>query len=851
MDFDINKSKIARIVKIEKYFLFRLSWFFSIAFLVIFFVSFLFNIFSTNFDYRNLNEKTLGFSLISLSLAILFFLIYTFFINKIKNYNPGIDLFDAAKNISSFNIADFFSFEVAKVIISCIKYCKSKKIDTINSDILLYFVIRNNPKLNFVLSRALLNVKEIEEKLMQNIEELKDKNIGNLYSEEFINIILAAFNLSYSKKHKLIKIEDLFNVLVDFNDTFDNILVLNNLQKKDIHNLVDWLERIENIILDNKRFWSWSNLVKMGTLARHWNAGYTVLLDKFSYEIGDIVRRNGFPDVIGHSKEIENIERVLSQKESKNSVLLVGEPGSGRRSVVLGLCKKMMLGESLPELNYKRIVKLDLHSLISQFPESEIISVLDSIFKEVIYAGNVILFIDDFHLYLSPHRKVGSLDISEVLSPYLPLTQFQLIALTTYEGFHKNIESQTAILNLFEKIDISEVSQEETLLLLERFVLNLENKYKIFISYPALKEIILMCDKYLPSLAFPEKAMDVLDATVTYVVKNGEKIVLPKHVDFIIKEKTKIPVGEIETKERNILLNLEKFLRERVIGQEEAIKEIASALRRARANISHRSGPAGSFLFLGPTGVGKTETAKALADIYFGSEKRMIRLDMSEFQNLEDIKKLLGAPNQEGLLTTRVRENPFSLILLDEFEKANPNILNLFLQVFDEGHLTDGEGRKVDFRNNIIIATSNAGYQIIIDALENDGRGWANIKKKILDFIFSNSIFRPELINRFDAVVVFRPLTKENLLSISELLLNKIKSNLFLKGIEFVITPELKEKIVELSYSPIFGAREMRRVIQDKVENVLAVGILSNKLIKGSSVKINPENFTLEINTKS
>jgi ATP-dependent Clp protease ATP-binding subunit ClpA len=338
---------------------------------------------------------------------------------------------------------------------------------------------------------------------------------------------------------------------------------------------------------------------------------------------------------------------------------------------------------------------------------------------------------------------------------------------------------------------------------------------------------------------------------VTYVVKNGEKIVLPKHVDFIIKEKTKIPVGEIETKERNILLNLEKFLRERVIGQEEAIKEIASALRRARANISHRPGPAGSFLFLGPTGVGKTETAKALADIYFGSEKRMIRLDMSEFQNLEDIKKLLGAPNQEGLLTTRVRENPFSLILLDEFEKANPNILNLFLQVFDEGHLTDGEGRKVDFRNNIIIATSNAGYQIIIDALENDGRGWTNIKKKILDFIFSNSIFRPELINRFDAVVVFRPLTKENLLSISELLLNKIKNNLFLKGIEFVITPELKEKIVELSYSPTFGAREMRRVIQDKVENVLAVGILSNKLIKGSSVKINPENFTLEINTKN
>jgi ATP-dependent Clp protease ATP-binding subunit ClpC len=846
MNFDIFRSQVIKVIKIEKYFLLRLSRFFSLIFLIIFFVFSVYNFYSNGFIYRNINEEILGFSLIFLSLAILFFIIHLFFINKIKNYKTE----NLSKDNSFLNLADFLTFDSAKVIIDCLNYCKSRNIGVINSDILLYFVIKNNPKLNFVLSRALLSVRDIEKRLLGKIEEFKGNKFDNLYSKEFLDIIFSAFNLARSKGYDLIRIEDIFNVLVDLNDTFNNILFFNNLQKKDIHYLVDWLERIEKKISENKIFWAWDNLIKMGTLARHWNSGYTPLLDKFGYDMKFLVKSSGFTEIVGHSKEIESMERVLSQKESKNSILLVGEAGSGRRSLILGLCRRLMLGESLPDLNYKRVVKLDLHSLIAQIPQEEIIPLLDRIFKEVISAGNIILFIDDFHLYISPQIKIGSIDISEVLSSYLSYPEFRLIAITTYEGLHKNIENQTAIFNLFEKIEVSEVSQEETLLLLERFVLNLENKYKIFISYPALKNVILMCDRYLPSLTFPEKAIDVLDAAVTYVVQNKEKIVLPKHIDFIIKEKTQIPVGEIEVKEKNILLNFEEFLKGRIIGQEEAIKEISSALRRARANVSHKSGTMGNFLFLGPTGVGKTETAKALADIYFGSEKRMIRLDMSEFQNIEDIKKLLGDSNQEGLLTTAVRENPFSLVLLDEFEKANSGILNLFLQVFDEGHITDGLGRKVDFKNTIIIATSNAGYKIIIDALKDENK-WINIKSKILDFIFSNSIFRPELINRFDAVIVFKPLTKDNLLAISELLLNKVKKSLLSKGIEFIITPELKEKIVSLSYSPIFGAREMRRVIQDKVENILALGILSNKLTRGSVVKINPENFTLEISKKN
>jgi ATP-dependent Clp protease ATP-binding subunit ClpC len=258
----------------------------------------------------------------------------------------------------------------------------------------------------------------------------------------------------------------------------------------------------------------------------------------------------------------------------------------------------------------------------------------------------------------------------------------------------------------------------------------------------------------------------------------------------------------------------------------------------------------GNFLFLGPTGVGKTETSKALAEIYFGSEEKTIRLDMSEFQNLEDIPRLIGSPGQEGLLTTKVRENPFSLILLDEIEKAHPNILNLFLQVLDEGHVTDGMGRKIDFRNTIIIATSNAGYKIILKALK-EGKKMKEIKEELLDHLFQKGIFRPEFINRFDAVVVFRSLTKQNLLAISQLMLSKIKKNLAQKNIEFVITDELKEKIVELGYNITFGARNMKRVIQDKVENSLAEALLRGEIKKGDKIAINPKDFSVEIIKKS
>jgi len=295
------------------------------------------------------------------------------------------------------------------------------------------------------------------------------------------------------------------------------------------------------------------------------------------------------------------------------------------------------------------------------------------------------------------------------------------------------------------------------------------------------------------------------------------------------------------------LLNLEDLLHQRIINQEEAIKEVASSLRRARSDISVRTGPMGTFLFLGPTGVGKTETAKALAAIYFGDEERIVRLDLSEYQSPKDIDRLIGSSQEQSFFVNQVRETPFALVLLDEIEKANPNILNLFLRILDEGFMTDGLGRKISFLNTVIIATSNAGYQIILSAIEKNVE-MPKIKENLLDYVFENGIFRPEFVNRFDAVVVFKSLTKDNLLGIADLLLQKLKKNLMEKGIELAITDPLKEEIVKLGYDPVFGARQMRRIIQDKVENVLASGLLSGELKRGVKVEIQVPDFKMKIN---
>lgn len=852
MKLDFQNSIISQAIFWDKFFVFRFADKIKKAFFLIFlfsFVAFLYLLlFDSESETKNLSF-VLGFSIIFLDLGLVFGIIESFFENKLKNPFLKINIGKAVENPDQYNLADFFDFEAAKVLSESIKFAERKNLGEVNPQIVFYYLILLCPNLAFIFSRGLLDLEDIKKSLKEYLETLfsDTEQIGRVgYSAGFQETILESLKIAQSKNHRKIQKGDLICALAKKDEIFKKILIDSNLNSEDIENLVFWLESLETKIRESEKWWEWKNLIKKASIARDWSAGYAVILDKFSVDITESVKKQGFPDVIGHQKEIGMMERILA-RQINNNVLIVGESGSGRKSIIQALATKSVLGESLAEVNFKRVVSLDLVSLLTKTSSrEEAEAILDRIFQEVALAGNIILVIDEIHNFTGGLQRPGSIDISVIIGRYLALPKFQIVGITTFEGLHKYIEQNASIIFSFEKIEVSEVSERETLLLLERLTMSLEQKYKKFISYPALRELIVFCAKYIQTVPFPEKATNLLQEVAVLLSQNKEKILLPQHVAKIVSEKTQIPVGEIESKEKEILLNLEDLIHKKIINQEEAVKEVSGALRRARAQVTVRKGPMGTFLFLGPTGVGKTETSKVLADIYFGSEEKMIRLDMSEFQDVKDIPRLIGLPGQESLLTTKVRENPFSLILLDEIEKAHPNILNLFLQVLDEGHLTDGMGRKIDFKNSIIIATSNAGYQVILEALKNN-KEMPEIKTQLLEFLFKEGIFRPEFINRFDGVIIFKSLNKDHLLQIAELLLQKLKKNLIEKGIDFRITNHLKEKIVELGYNPVFGAREMRRVIQDKIENVLAQALLSGNLKRGMVAEIDPEEFKLKI----
>lgn len=617
------------------------------------------------------------------------------------------------------------------------------------------------------------------------------------------------------------------------------------MDKRDIRNISNWVYQTKRKGEERKKFWEWKNLIKKGSLAKDWASGYTIFLDRFSHNWTQIFQKKGFPEIVGHKDEIKAVERILAG-ENNNNALLVGETGVGKKSIIYDLARRSFYGESLPELNHKRFIEFDIPFLLSSVNnQKEAEGIFNKIFNEVIRSGNTILIIDCLDNFVGREIKPGTIDISGILTSYLSSSQFRVIGITDLAGYRQGVE-RSSINSFFEKVDVLEISTEETIKILQNRAVNLENKYQKIISYLSLKEIINLSSKYFPSVPFPEKAINLLDEAINYLVQRKEKILLSEHVIALVSEKLNIPIGEAKEREKNILLNLEELLHQKIINQEEAIKEISSALRRSRAEITEGTKPMGAFLFLGPTGTGKTETAKALAEIYFGSLKELIRIDMSEFQTLADISRLIGSADYEGILTTKMKENPFSLLLLDEIEKAHPDILNIFLQVLDEGHITDGLGRKIDFKSSIIIATSNAGAEMIFQNIQ-EKLTWLGLKEKLLNYLFSKGIFRPEFINRFDAVVLFSVLTKENLLAIVNILLQKIVQRLKNKNIELVITKELKEKIVEIGYNPLFGAREIKRVIQDKVENALAKALISGNLKKGKRIKINPGNFEVEI----
>ena len=632
----------------------------------------------------------------------------------------------------------------------------------------------------------------------------------------------------------------------------------------------------------------------------------TPTLDQYSRDLTEYAREGKLDPVIGRENEIQRVIQILSRR-TKNNPCLVGEPGVGKTAIAEGLAIKIVEG-NIPEIiKDKRVLTLDLSGMVAGSKyRGEFEERIKKVIAEVMNDGNVLLFIDEIHTIIGAGGAEGAIDASNILKPSLARGELQLIGATTREEYRKYIEKDAALERRFQPVVVEEPSEDEAIQILKGLRDSYEAHHKVKITDDALVAAVKMSSRYINDRYLPDKAIDLMDEAASKVrlstfitspeVKeleqelerlDGEKeeaikaeayekageikkqqekitnkinmlkvqtekekqanelVVGENEIADIISSWTKIPVKKLEEEETERLRNLENILHERVIGQEEAVSAVSKAIRRGRVGLKDPNRPIGSFLFLGPTGVGKTELSKALAEAMFGSENSMIRVDMSEYMEKHSVSKLIGSPpgyvgyDEGGQLSEKVRQNPYSVILFDEVEKAHPDVFNILLQVLDDGHITDAQGRKVSFKNTIIIMTSNAGAQNIISpkllgftSVVDEKGDYKKMKDSVMDEV--KRIFKPEFINRIDEIIVFHALTKENIKSIVSIMLKTITKRAQQQmNIQLDIQEEIIDYISDVGFDVKFGARPLRRAIQNNIEDKLAEEILDGNVKSG------------------
>lgn len=596
---------------------------------------------------------------------------------------------------------------------------------------------------------------------------------------------------------------------------------LKKFSSEDIQATLKWYLEIKAIKDKKARFWEKENLFKLPSIGSDLAFGYTPQLDKYCQDLS-------FPpsfshQLVGRKKEIKQIEAVLL-RAAQNNVLLIGEPGVGKHTILLGLAKAIKEKKVNPALFFKRILLLDMNLILGKSPlTTEVKAKFQDLLKEAQAAGNIILAIDQIEKYISPQLII---DLTPVLIQMAKNTKIQIIGVTTPDNFERFIFPNEQIIKYFEKVEVYPPSKAEALEILEKILPDFEKGKEVITTFQALKEIIDQSDKLITHIPFPEKAIDLLDQLITEAHSLGKKVITEKDVDDLISQKVKIPVGSLSKDEAAKLKNLDTILHQRIVNQKEAVKALTMAMQRARLELGESEKPIGTFLFLGPTGVGKTETAKALAEAYFGSEKQMTRFDMSQPFKLE-------------LLIKEARERPFGILLLDEFEKASREVLNLFLTVFDEGYIKDTRGKIVSFKNMIIICTSNAGAEFIRGMIKNQPKiSTEQFQAQIIEYVLQQHIFSPEMVNRFDGVIVFKPLEKNHVEQIAKMMVDKLAKRLFKKGIVLTSEPQVYQLLALQGHSFQFGARPMKRLIAQRIESLIAQMILDNEIKKGDKIKL-------------
>jgi ATP-dependent Clp protease ATP-binding subunit ClpC len=643
----------------------------------------------------------------------------------------------------------------------------------------------------------------------------------------------------------------------------------------------------------------------------------TPLLDQLGIDLTAAARAGKLDPVIGRDKEIERVIQILSRR-TKNNPALIGEPGVGKTAIVEGLAHRILAGDVPETLEGKRIVTLDIGALVAGTKyRGEFEERLKKVIDELKAAGNCILFVDEFHTMVGAGAAEGAVDAANILKPSLARGELQCIGATTLDDYRKYVERDAALERRFQPILVEEPSVDETLDILRGVKERYEQHHQLIISDKALSAAATLSARYIPDRFLPDKAIDLIDEAASRVrikrrtipitlkearraqesvhkdkeaalaaqqyeyaaelrqrelqieekIKQMEKewqaeqeeekpVVTEEDIAQVVSMWTGIPVVQLATEETSRLLNMEEALHKRIVGQDEAINSIARAVRRARAGLKDPRRLIGNFIFLGPTGVGKTELVRALAEFMFGSEDALIRLDMSEFMERHTVARLVGAPpgyvgyEEGGQLTEAVRRKSYCAILLDEIEKAHPDVFNILLQIFDDGHLTDAKGRRVDFRNSIVVMTSNIGAELIrkgttlgftarSDEVKSREEAYERMKTKLLGEL--KKTFRPEFLNRIDGVVVFHSLTKEHIRKIVDLMLTTVAQQLVEKGIKLEVTDAAKDFLGEKGYDEVFGARPLRRVIQDMVEDKLSESLLRGKFQPGDTAVVDVE----------
>ena len=656
-------------------------------------------------------------------------------------------------------------------------------------------------------------------------------------------------------------------------------------------------------------------------------AGRTPTLDQVGMDLTAAARAGKLDPVIGRFTEIERVIQILSRR-TKNNPALIGEPGVGKTAIVEGLAHRIIEGDVPETLEGKRVVALDIAAVVAGTKyRGEFEERLKKVIEEIKTSGNCVLFIDEFHTMVGAGAAEGAVDAANILKPSLARGELQCIGATTLDDYRKYIERDAALERRFQPILVEEPSVDDTLAILRGIKERYEEHHRLTISDEALNAAATLASRYIPDRFLPDKAIDLIDeasskvrikhrtkpvslkklkkveeryrkdkenalATQQYdyaaelrqheieveekIKKLEEKwqaeqeqekpVVGEKDINEVVAMWTGIPVVQIASDEKERLLNMEEVLHERIIGQDEAINIISKAVRRARAGLKDPRHPIGNFIFLGPTGVGKTELARALADFMFGNEDTLIRLDMSEFMEKFAVSRLVGAPpgyvgfEEGGQLTEAVRRKSYCLILLDEIEKAHPDVFNILLQIFDDGHLTDAKGRRVDFRNSIIIMTSNIGAELIKkgaaigfasrnDEAKTKRQSYEIMKDRLLGELKKS--FKPEFLNRIDGTVVFHSLTEEQIRRIVDLMLVSVTRQLAEKEIKLEVTEKAKDLLGTKGYDEVFGARPLRRVIQDMIEDKLSEDLLRGKFQSGDTVIVDLEGEEIVIRSEA